>query len=94
MPMSLMHVGVPANTCVIFDRRLLHAGSANCSADTERQVIFIGYGYRWLRSKDVMDVEAALCSPEAVCPVVKQMLGWTHTNNGIFSPAAEDVPLR
>jgi hypothetical protein len=41
-----------------------------------------------------MDVEAALCSPEAVCPVVKQMLGWTHTNNGIFSPAAEDVPLR
>ena len=56
----------------------------------DAKVIFLGYGYRWLRSKDVMDVTAPLQSPEAICPVLKQMLGWTHTNNGIFGPAAED----
>lgn len=48
-----------------------------------------------MRSKDVMDVGGALrAGGPAECPVIKQLLGWTHTNNGIFSPKAEDVPLR
>ena len=51
----------------------------------DAKVIFLGYGYRWLRSKDVMDVTAPLQSPEAICPVLKQMLGWTHTQIMGFS---------
>ena len=47
-----------------------------------------------MRSKDVMDVGGAMRNGPADCPVIKQLLGWTHTNNGIFSPKAEDVPLR
>jgi ectoine hydroxylase len=84
---------VPPNSCVIFDRRLLHASSPNWS-EHERKVIFYGFGYRWMRSKDVMDVGGAIQNGPADCPVIKQLLGWTHTNNGIFSPKAEDVPLR
>eukprot|EP01050_Picozoa_sp_SAG11_P017040 SAG11_NODE_2402_length_3400_cov_4.019691_2_plen_204_part_00 len=117
--MILWTISGNASMCRLCAKRLLHASSPNYSDSNERRVIFIGYGYRWLRSKDVMDVEQAMCSDAARCPVrvcavpsshrtidvmpflccvfllqvTKQMLGWTHTNNGIFSPLREDVPL-
>lgn len=92
-PQGAIPLLVPPNSCAIFDRRLLHASSPNWS-EHERKAIFYGYGYRWMRSKDVMDVGGALQGDTAACPVTKQLLGWTITNNGIFSPKAEDVPLR
>ena len=137
-PVGAIPLLVPPNSCVLFDRRLLHASSPNWS-EHERKVVFYvrdtisgarvrladgtrcclpqGFGYRWLRSKDVMDVGGALRGTAAACPAVKQLLGWTHvrtfsspssttsakpmkhalctqTNNGIFGPKAEDVPLR
>ena len=49
-----------------------------------------GFGYRWLRSKDVMDVGGALRGSAAACPVVKQLLGWTHVRT--FSSSATTLP--
>ena len=42
-------------TAVFFDRRLWHAPSPNWSEVT-RKVLFYGYGYRWIRTKDDMTV--------------------------------------
>ena len=47
-------------------------------ADGTRCCLPQGFGYRWLRSKDVMDVGGALRGTAAACPAVKQLLGWTH----------------
>lgn len=48
--------------CVVFDRRLLHAGSANCGADTERKVIFLGYGCEsWPQTSSALVLVA--CTP-------------------------------
>ena len=61
---------------------------------TERAVAFRtdpqGFGYRWLRSKDVMDVGGALRGSAAACPVVKQLLGWTHVRT--FSSSSATLP--
>lgn len=56
-----------------------------------RKVLFVGYGPRWMRSKDAMETEAVL--KHVTCPVLRQMLGHTPTHNGLFSPTARDVPL-
>ena len=86
-PVGAIPLLVPPNSCVLFDRRLLHASSPNWS-DHERKVVFYGFGYRWLRSKDVMDVGGALRGSAAACPVVKQLLGWTHVRTFSSSSSA------
>ena len=88
-PVGAIPLLVPPNSCVLFDRRLLHASSPNWS-DHERKVVFYGFGYRWLRSKDVMDVGGALRGSAAACPVVKQLLGWTHVRT--FSSSSATLP--
>ena len=75
---------------VFFDRRLWHAASPNWS-DITRRVLFYGFGYRWLRTKDDMTVEDLW---EGSSPVRRQLLGWSVNANGHFSPTDEDVPLR
>ncbi|MDE0182203.1 MAG: phytanoyl-CoA dioxygenase family protein [Caldilineaceae bacterium] len=75
---------------VFFDRRLWHAASPNWS-DSTRRVLFYGFGYRWLRTKDDMTVEHLW---EGSSPVRRQLLGWSVNANGRFSPTDEDVPLR
>ena len=77
-------------TAVFFDRRLWHAASPNWS-DITRKVLFYGYGYRWIRTKDDMTVESLW---EQSDPIRRQLLGWGVNANGFFTPTDEDVPLR
>ena len=71
-----------------FQRHML--GTLMCS-DITRRVLFYGYGYRWLRTKDDMTVEGLWDSSS---PIRRQLLGWSVNANGRFSPTDEDVPLR
>lgn len=77
-------------TAVFFDRRLWHSATPNWS-DITRKVLFYGYGYRWIRTKDDMTVDG-LCAESS--PIRRQMLGWATNANGRYSPTEEDVPLR
>ncbi len=76
---------------VFFDRRLWHARGQNVSQET-RKVLFYGYGYRWLRSKDDMTIPPAVMAQSD--PIRRQLLGDTTSGNGFFSPTDEDVPLK
>jgi ectoine hydroxylase-related dioxygenase (phytanoyl-CoA dioxygenase family) len=77
-------------TAVFFDRRIWHAGSPNWS-DVTRKVLFYGYGYRWLRTKDDMTVQSLW---ERSDPIRRQLLGAGTNANGYYSPSDDDVPLR
>lgn len=77
-------------TAVFFDRRLWHTASPNWSNMT-RKVLFYGYGYRWIRTKDDMTVQSLW---EQADPIRRQLLGWGVNANGFYSPTDEDVPLR
>ena len=77
-------------TAVFFDRRIWHAGSPNWS-DVTRKVLFYGYGYRWIRTKDDMTVQSLW---ETSDPIRRQLLGAGTNANGYYSPTDEDVPLR
>lgn len=77
-------------TAVLFDRRLWHAGTPNGS-DMTRKVLFYGYSYRWLRTKDDMTVQSLW---EQSDPIRRQLLGWGVNCNGFYTPTDEDVPLR
>ncbi len=89
-PEGAIPVTVKPGTAVFFDRRLWHTASPNWS-DVTRKVLFYGYGYRWIRTKDDMTVESLW---EQSDPVRKQLLGWGVNCNGHYSPTDEDVPLR
>jgi ectoine hydroxylase-related dioxygenase (phytanoyl-CoA dioxygenase family) len=77
-------------TAVLFDRRLWHSASPNWS-DVTRKILFYGYGYRWIRTKDDMTVQDLW---DKCDPIRRQMLGYGVNCNGHFSPTDEDVPLR
>ncbi|HVX46146.1 MAG TPA: phytanoyl-CoA dioxygenase family protein [Mycobacteriales bacterium] len=77
-------------TAVFFDRRLWHAASPNWS-DVTRKVLFYGYGYRWIRTKDDMSVQDLWPGSS---PIRRQLLGYAVNCNGHYSPSEEDVPLR
>jgi hypothetical protein len=77
-------------TAVFFDRRIWHAGTPNWS-DVTRKVLFYGYGYRWIRTKDDMTVSDLW---ETADPIRRQMLGWGVNANGFYTPTDDDVPLR
>lgn len=89
-PEGAMPVLVKAGDAVFFDRRLWHAGSPNWS-DVTRKVLFYGYGYRWIRTKDDMTVQNLW---EKSDPIRKQLLGYGPSCNGFYSPTDVDVPLR
>jgi ectoine hydroxylase-related dioxygenase (phytanoyl-CoA dioxygenase family) len=89
-PEGAVPVRAKPGTAVFFDRRLWHAASPNWS-DVTRKVLFYGYGYRWIRSKDDMTVEDLWPSSD---PIRKQLLGYALNANGRYSPTDEDVPLR
>ena len=86
-----MPVICPPNSCLLFDRRLLHCGTPNYSTEHERLLFIIGFGYRWLRARDGLYVEPAM--ERATCPVVRQLLGATSSGAGLFRPHAADCPL-
>jgi ectoine hydroxylase len=78
-------------SAVFFDRRLWHAASPNYS-DVTRKVLFYGYSYRWLRTKDDMTIPPARM--ERSDPIRRQLLGDGVNANGHFTPTDADVPLR
>ena len=90
IPDEGMPVTVKPGTAVFFDRRLWHGRTANHS-DLTRKVLFYGYGYRWIRPKDEMQVEQL---HDRCTPIQKQLLGFAARNNGRYTPTDEDVPLR
>jgi ectoine hydroxylase len=89
-PEGAIPVCVKPGTAVFFDRRLWHAGTPNWS-DVTRKVLFYGYGYRWLRTKDDMTVQQLW---EKSDPIRRQLLGAGTNCNGYYSPTDADVPLR
>lgn len=89
-PKGAVPVLAKPGTAVFFDRRLWHSASPNWS-DVTRKVLFYGYGYRWIRTKDDMTVQSLW---EQSDPIRRQMLGWGVNANGFYSPTDEDVPLR
>ena len=89
-PEGAVPVLAKPGTAVFFDRRLWHTASPNWS-DVTRKVLFYGYGYRWIRTKDDMTVQSLWENSD---PIRRQMLGWGVNANGHFSPSDEDVPLR
>src|SRR5205823_5867006 len=52
-PEGAVPVLAKPGTAVFFDRRLWHTATPNWS-DITRKVLFYGYGYRWIRTKDDM----------------------------------------
>lgn len=89
-PEGAVPVLAKPGTAVFFDRRLWHAGTPNWS-DVTRKVLFYGYGYRWIRTKDDMTVQHLWADSD---PIRRQLLGWGTNANGFYSPRDEDVPLR
>lgn len=89
-PEGAIPVLAKPGTAVFFDRRLWHAASPNWS-DVTRKVLFYGYGFRWIRTKDDMTVEHLW---ERSDPIRRQLLGDGVNANGHYSPTDADVPLR
>ena len=89
-PKGAVPVLAKPGTAVFFDRRLWHTASLNAS-DVTRKILFYGYGYRWIRTKDDMTVSSLW---EQSDPIRRQMLGWGVNANGFYSPTDADVPLR
>jgi ectoine hydroxylase len=83
-------VCVKPGTAVFFDRRLWHAASPNWSNVT-RKVLFYGYGYRWIRTKDDMTVQDLYPKCD---PIQRQLLGDGINCNGYYTPTDEEVPLK
>ena len=81
---------VKAGTAVIIDRRIWHSRSPNLW-DQTRKVVWLGYSYRWLRTKDAMTVGHLYPQLD---PIGRQMLGDGLTANGTYDPVDGDVPLR
>jgi ectoine hydroxylase len=89
-PEGAIPVCVKPGTAVFFDRRLWHTASPNWS-DITRKVLFYGYGYRWIRTKDDMTVQSLWESSD---PIRRQLLGDGVNANGHYTPTDDDVPLR
>lgn len=89
-PGGALPVLAKPGTAVFFDRRLWHTATPNWSEVT-RKILFYGYGYRWIRTKDDMTVQDLWPHSD---PIRRQMLGWGVNCNGHYSPSDDDVPLR
>ncbi len=89
-PPGAVPLQVPAGSALLLDRRLWHSRSPNCGPHT-RKVLWLGYAYRWLRTKDEMTVQHLL---ERVDPIRRQLLGQASSANSAYDPEEADVPLR
>jgi ectoine hydroxylase-related dioxygenase (phytanoyl-CoA dioxygenase family) len=89
-PKGAVPVLAKPGTAVFFDRRLWHTATPNWS-DVTRKVLFYGYGYRWIRTKDDMTVQDLWPRCD---PIRRQILGDGVNCNGHFTPTDGDVPLR
>lgn len=81
---------VRPGTAVLIDRRIWHSRSPNLCSQT-RKVVWLGYSYRWLRTKDPMTVSHLYPQLD---PIRRQILGDGLSPNGAYDPTDADVPLR
>ncbi|RAP78426.1 phytanoyl-CoA dioxygenase family protein [Paenibacillus montanisoli] len=89
-PEGAIPVCVKPGTAVLFDRRIWHAGTMNWS-DITRKVLFYGYGYRWIRTREETTVEQLW---DKCDPIRRQLLSAAVNCDGYYTPTDEDVPLR
>ncbi|MFO0802553.1 MAG: phytanoyl-CoA dioxygenase family protein [Gemmataceae bacterium] len=89
-PEGAVPVCVKPGGALILDRRTWHSRSPNLWNQT-RKVVWIGYGYRWLRPKDGLSVSHLLPKLD---PIRRQLLGDGLSANGTYDPVDGDVPLR
>jgi len=76
---------------LVFDRRLWHSRSANCSGIT-RKALFYAYTYRWIRPRDNMPIDPTWV--DRLTPARRQLLGAATGAIGYWLPSDDDVPLR
>jgi len=49
-PEGAIPIRCPANSCLLFDRRLYHTATPHWEPEAPvRQALFVGYAHRWLR---------------------------------------------
>ena len=89
-PRGAIPLQVAAGSALILDRRLWHSRSTNYGPQT-RKVLWYGYAYRWLRTKDEMTVQHLW---DHVDPIRRQLLGYFANANSAYDPVESDVPLR
>ncbi len=89
-PPGTVPVCVAPGSAVFVDRRIWHSRSANTSNLT-RKVLWMGYSYRWLRTKDEMTVKHLY---DRLDPIQRQILGDGLSASGAYDPLDGDVPLR
>lgn len=90
-PIGAVELKIRAGTAVIFQEGLWHAGARNSSANT-RVVLYFGYGFRYLRPIDYIQMPEELL---ARCnPIEKQLLGWKGSHLGYQAPQEADCPLK
>jgi len=88
-PVNVKKICVNKGDVVIFDNRLWHSGSINCSEIT-RRVLFYGYAYRWQRPQDEFSLSFI---DKFENPIIKQLLGHCSGGKGYYQPLPEDMPL-
>ena len=75
---------------VMFDRRLWHARSPNRS-DITRKAIFFAYTFRWVRTRDDLEVKPEL--RDSLTPVRRQLLGEAEHAIDFWMPDLVEPPL-
>lgn len=75
--------------CVLLHRRLWHTRSPN-SSEVLRKAAFIGYGFRWLRSRTVLTHDL----PRTGDPVRDQLLGAPLAPRTCYHPDEDSAPLK
>ncbi len=89
-PPGAVPVLAAPGTALVFDPRLWHARGDNRSQIT-RKLLFLAYGYRWLRPRgNPLDELAGA----RLRPLRRQLLGGAVSEHGHWFPTADDVPLR
>ncbi len=90
-PYGAIELTASPGDAVLFEQRTYHAVGPNRS-DILRKSLFMGYGYRWLRPMDYVQMPQDLL--DRVSPVRRQLLGDAATQLGYYLPTDADVPLR
>jgi len=90
-PYGAVELTAHPGDAVLFEQRLWHAVGPNRS-NMVRKSLFFGYGYRWLRPMDYVQMPPELL--ERVSPLRRQLLGDAATQLGFYLPTDADVPLR
>lgn len=83
-PAGAVQICARPGDAMFFDRRLWHARSPNTSGIT-RKVIFVGYTYRWIASRDAIAQTMSGCDAGQLSPVRRQLLGMLGNGDGDHS---------